>query len=204
MNKLVSPQITKNMDKIITTKNQNGFKVIKTWVEKSDKCDLISKEIKNEFTNITQKLINSNGLKGLQIEGELNKSRLGVNITHKISGYLRGQESFINLNSEELIKELFKGKYDDTISLQKNNKARRIWKKLSVKDYVLNENEFYSLRSIINKTFVHKASFPGFKYNGMNLNISEDFEMNKLTSKAQKIAKQIIEEFNNIQGNINK
>lgn len=191
------PVIIKNGEKIITSKKDKGFEIINTWMIKSDRCDLISKQIKDEFITVTQQLEESKSLKGLRITGELNSCRLGVNVHQVISGFIREKESFINLPIKELVKELFNGKFDDTINLQKGNKGRRIWKNLDIVDYILNENEIYSLRKIGDKTFVHRAIFPGFKYNGMTLVISENFDIEKLSPKAQKIAKQAIEEYNN-------
>ena len=96
---------------------------------------------------------------------------------------------------EELIKEVFSGKFDDIITLQKGNRGKKIWNGLGVIDYVLNEKEMYSLRNMGGKTFVHRAIFPNFKYNGMTLNITKDFDINKLSPKAQTIAKLAIKEY---------
>ena len=197
MIKAVSPTIIKNGEKTIITKKDKGFEIINTWLTRADRCDLVSKQIKDEFVNITQELEESNFLKGLRITGELISCRLGVNIHQAISGFIRGKESFINLPIEELIKEVFSGKFDDIITLQKGNRGKKIWNGLGVIDSVLNEKEMYSLRNMGGKTFVHRAIFPGFKYNGMTLVISENFDIEKLSPKAQKIAKQAIEEYNN-------
>ena len=189
------PVIIKNGEKIITSKKDKGFEIINTWMIKSDRCDLVSKQIKDEFVNITQELEESNFLKGLRITGELNSCRLGVNIHQVISGFIRGKESFINLPIKELVKELFNGKFDAIIDLQKGNKGRRIWKMLDIVDYVLNENEIYSLENMGGKTFVNRAIFPNFKYNGMILNTTKDFDINKLSPKAQTIAKLAIKQY---------
>ena len=190
------PVIIKNGEKIITRKKDKGFEIINTWITRADRCDLVTKQIKSKFIDITQELEDSKSLKGLRISGELNNCRLGVNIHQVISGFIRGKESFINLPIEELIKELFSGKFDKTISLQKGNRGKKIWNWTGVIDYVLNEKEMYSIRKIRHKSFINKASFPGFKYNGMTLLKSEDFDIRALSSKAQKIAKQAIKEYN--------
>ena len=190
------PVIIKNGEKIITSKKDKGFEIINTWITKADRCDLVSKQIKDEFITVTQQLEESKSLKGLRITGELNSCRLGVNIHQAISGFIRGKESFINLPIEELIKELFSGKFDKTISLQKGNRGKKIWNMLGVIDYVLNEKEMYSIRKIRHKSVVNKAFFPGFKYNGMTLLKSEDFDIRALSPKAQKIAKLAIKEYN--------
>ena len=196
MIKTIPPTIIKNGEKIITSKKNNGFEVINTWITRTDRCDLVSKQIKDEFINITQQLEDSKLLKGLRISGERNSHRFGVDIHQKISGFLQEKKAFINLPIKELVNELFSGKFDDTISLQKGNQGRKIWNKLGVVDYILNEKELYSIRKIKHKSFIHKAIFPNFKYNGITLSKTEDFNIETLSTKAQRIAKQAIKEYN--------